>query len=207
MPSAEALNPPDLSSNPHTTTDKPTQILQGAMQVFLKQGYQGSSMDRVAAKAGVSKQTLYSHFQDKEGLFLALVKHMATGKFQLVWGSVSMEEEPEIVLRQLAQQFLTRICTDEEYLNFIRLLVGESRRFPQLTEVFIQCVTSPSHRALTTYLSTHPDLDLPDPETHAWIFIGSLISYVFTQEVFNGKTIMPLDAQKLVDQLIQMITG
>ncbi len=204
MTSANALDP-SISSNLDLPPDKPTQILQGAMQVFLKQGYQGSSMDRVATTAGVSKQTLYSHFQDKEGLFLALVEHMATRKFQLVWGSVSMEEPPEILLRQLAQQFLTRICTDEEYLNFIRLLVGESGRFPQLTEVFIRCVTLPGHHTLTTYLSTHPDLNLPDPETRAWIFIGSLISYVFTQQIFNGKTIMPLDAQKLVDTLIEMV--
>ena len=44
-------------------------ILQGAMQEFLAKGYSTASMDRVAAAAGVSKATVYSHFGDKETLF------------------------------------------------------------------------------------------------------------------------------------------
>ena len=49
-------------------TQKQEQILQGAMQVFLAQGYEGTSMDRIAAAAGVSKHTIYSYFHDKQGV-------------------------------------------------------------------------------------------------------------------------------------------
>ena len=47
---------------------KGAQVLKGALQVFLERGYVGASMDRIAAVAGVSKATVYSHFRDKEGL-------------------------------------------------------------------------------------------------------------------------------------------
>lgn len=52
--------------------EKAEQILQGALSEFLVHGYAGSTMDRIAKSAGVSKQTLYSYFGDKEGLFYSL---------------------------------------------------------------------------------------------------------------------------------------
>lgn len=55
------------------------------MQVFLKHGYAGTSMDRVAEVAGVSKNTIYNHFQDKEGLFTALIEQITTNRFQIVF--------------------------------------------------------------------------------------------------------------------------
>src|SRR2546430_6029030 len=48
-------------------------IREAATALFLRSGYLGTSMDEVAALAGVSKQTVYTHFSDKEALFAALV--------------------------------------------------------------------------------------------------------------------------------------
>lgn len=49
-------------------------ILDAARQMFVALGYEGASMDQIAATAGVSKLTVYSHFGDKEALFAAAVK-------------------------------------------------------------------------------------------------------------------------------------
>lgn len=49
-------------------------ILEAAKTLFLSNGYDGSSMDAIAAEAGVSKLTVYSHFTDKEKLFAAAVQ-------------------------------------------------------------------------------------------------------------------------------------
>lgn len=55
-------------------------ILAAARQMFTTQGYEGTSMDQIAAEAGVSKLTVYSHFGDKEALFAAVVRaHCETG--------------------------------------------------------------------------------------------------------------------------------
>ena len=61
---------PPLSNRSSGKADKEELILQGALQVFMTQGYTAASMDRIAAAAGVSKSTLYSYFRDKEGLFV-----------------------------------------------------------------------------------------------------------------------------------------
>ena len=60
-------------------------ILEGGMREFLTNGYAATSMDRVAATAGVSKATVYSHFQDKAGLFAAIVQQLAEDKFRTMF--------------------------------------------------------------------------------------------------------------------------
>src|ERR1700720_600831 len=52
---------------------KHREIVEAAAEVFLRQGYLGTSMDEIAARAGVSKQTVYKHFVDKERLFVEIV--------------------------------------------------------------------------------------------------------------------------------------
>ncbi len=64
---------------------KAEQILKGALPEFLEHGYAATRMDQVAKTAKVSKQTLYSYFDDKEGLFTALVQYVACQKFRLFW--------------------------------------------------------------------------------------------------------------------------
>jgi TetR/AcrR family transcriptional repressor of mexJK operon len=48
-------------------------ILSAGRQLFLSNGYQGTSMDQVAATAAVSKQTVYKHFGEKRALLYAIV--------------------------------------------------------------------------------------------------------------------------------------
>ena len=54
--------------------EKRASILQAAKRLFTTQGFEGTSMDAIASAAGVSKLTVYSHFQDKERLFAAAVE-------------------------------------------------------------------------------------------------------------------------------------
>jgi AcrR family transcriptional regulator len=185
---------------------KREQILQGAMQVFLQQGYAGTSMDRVAEKAGVSKNTIYNHFQDKEGLFTALIEQIATSRFQIVFSSVPLEGDPAVVLRLIAEKLFSVILPDREYISFLRLLIGESERFPQLAQLFISNLPKKVLSILSKYFSSHPELNLPNPEATARIFMGSLISYVLTQEILQGKEIIPLSQADLIENLIILIT-
>ncbi len=185
--------------------EKAEQILNGALPEFLKNGYANTSMDKVAQAAGVSKQTLYSHFCDKEGLFTALVQRMACGKFKLVW-SEPLGDNPEQVLKQLAYRILEH-AEDEEHLCFLRLIVAESGKRPDLAHVFLKNIAQPSVKLLAQYFEQHPELKITDPEATARIFLGSIIHYNLSQELLHGKEIMPISAERLVDSLIELIIG
>jgi AcrR family transcriptional regulator len=187
------------------SADKAEQILRGALPEFLKHGYACTSMDKVAQAAGVSKQTLYSHFSDKEGLFTALVKRMACQKFKLVW-SQPLEGEPKIVLRELAYRLLGEV-NDPDYLCFLRLIVAESGTRPDLAQLFLSNIAQPALKILTQYFQEHPEINLPDPEATARIFVGAIIHFILTQEMLHGKEIMPMDKERLVDGLIHLVAN
>ncbi|MEM1168982.1 MAG: TetR/AcrR family transcriptional regulator [Cyanobacteria bacterium P01_H01_bin.35] len=187
-----------------SAVDKAEQILRGAIPEFLKNGYTRTSMDKVAKAAGVSKQTLYSHFTDKEGLFAALVKRMATQKYNLVW-SKPLKGEPEQVLRNLADRILTENINDPEYLEFVRLIIAESGNYPDLSKLFLTQIAKPAVEILTKYFQEHQELNLDDPEATAIIFVGSLVSFILNQKLLHGIEIMPMKADRYIDSLVALI--
>jgi AcrR family transcriptional regulator len=183
---------------------KPEQILKGAMQVFLQYGYAGTSMDRVAAEAGVSKHTIYNHFQGKQGLFVALIERLVLRNFHNEFGCELPLAEPSQVLHRFARLILAQM-DNPEYIAFIRLLFAESGRFPELAKLYYQEVIQTGHQVLSDYFKTHPDVHLVDPDTSARIFIGSLITHVFSQEVLHGKSIESISKDRLIATLIDLI--
>lgn len=200
-----------LSQEDHTTKEsgfsaevgcKPEQILQGAMQVFLRHGYAETSMDRVATEAGVSKHTIYNHFQGKEGLFVALIERLVIRHFKVEFGcELPLSEPPEQVLRRLGSILLARM-DDSEYISFIRLVIAESGRFPELAQLYVREVVLLGDQALSHYFKSHPDLQMADPEMISRIFFGSLVSFVLSQAVLHGDQVMPIQKERLLDNLI-----
>jgi AcrR family transcriptional regulator len=185
-------------------TPKQVVILQGASQVFLRSGYAGTSMDRVAAEAGVAKQTIYSHFQDKEGLFRSMIERVTICRIQAKLHMEDCNDEPEILLRQLAETYLYEVA-DQEYIALIRIVVSESARFPELAKLFTETVVKQGRGLLTEYLKKHPELGLTDPEAVAQLFFSCLVGYVLQQEILYGKELVPIKKERLVDSLIQLI--
>ena len=187
--------------------EKAVAILAGGMQEFLAHGFAGTSMDRVATAAGVSKATVYSHFQDKEGLFTALIEQLVRGKFQSVFDTRNeqVRSAPSIFLRQLANRALDLPATDPQFLNFMRLIIGESGRFPQLAQAFVRNIEQTSFQMLRQYLETCPQLKLADPEASARVFIGAIVHFIIVQEMLHGKEIVPMERDRLIDTLVDSL--
>lgn len=188
--------------------EKTAAILEGATRIFLEEGYAGTTMDRVAAAAGVSKPTIYSHFQDKEGLFNALMAQMVQ---KMQWTKcmedlrLSPADSPEVALRRLANDMLDSCAGNVERITFIRLVMGESGRFPELGRAFVRHADKPSLAVLTDYLSTCPALNLPDPAVAAHIWMSTLIYFFMTQEMLHGAEIIPMERERLVEYLIKLM--
>jgi len=187
--------------------DKVEQILQGAMQEFLQHGYAGTSMDRVAVAASVSKATVYSHFQDKEGLFKVLIEQLASKKFNSIFGTEPVEGEPKTVLRQLGSKALDLMTNDQEHCAFMRVLIGESGRFPELAQICVRAMNKPVLETLSGYLAAHPELKIKDPEAVARILLGTLVHFHITQHVMHGKDIIPMESDRLIDALTNLIVN
>lgn len=198
------------SLEPQKSTEKTEAILKGAMEEFLAHGYAATSMDRVAKAAGVSKATVYSHFGDKEGLFNALIQDLAKEKFQtamILQEPESAEKEPKLVLQQLANKVLENAGRDRTFQNFIRIIVGESGRFPELAQSYVNNLAKPAIERLTQYFKSHPELNLPDEEAVVRVFMGTLVYYMILQELMHGKDLVPLESERLINTLTHLITA
>ncbi len=202
----------ESDKTPHSSRqlspEKTAAILDGAMSVFLEAGYAGTTMDRIATAAGVSKPTIYSHFHDKEGLFNALMERMVqkmewAKSVNALWQAPS--DSPEAVLRQLANEMLDSCMGNLERTTFIRLVMGEAGRFPELGRAFVQHGDKPLLEALTHYLMHCPALNLADPAAAARMFTGTVIYFFITQEMMNGAEVIPMTRERLVNQLMSSI--
>lgn len=190
--------------------EKTEAILEGAMQEFLEQGYSGTTMDKIAAAAGVSKATVYSHFQDKEALFKALIEKMAQEKCSAINNpeiAQGLQGKPEEVLRFFANNMLDSTIDNQEFLGFMRVVIAESGRFPELARTFISSFDKYGSEVLREYLNCCKDLKLSDPDAISYLFIGSLVHFLIHQEIMHGKDVMAMDRDRLVNSLINLVTN
>lgn len=115
---------------------KRKQILVAATLLFTEQGYSSTSMDLIAKNAGVSKQTVYSHFGSKDELFAASIKQKCDS-YQMTEISLDTASEPAEILFVLAKRFLAML-TSKEALAIHKICAYESKSYPQLSELFYQ---------------------------------------------------------------------
>jgi TetR/AcrR family transcriptional repressor of mexJK operon len=111
---------------------KRERVLDAAVQVFLANGFDQTSMDAIAARAGVSKTTVYAHYADKFALFRAVVERSGQSlAVQMDETRLREGQDPQARLTQLVLIVLEG-TTAPEFLAFLRVMVSESARHPDL---------------------------------------------------------------------------
>jgi TetR/AcrR family transcriptional regulator of autoinduction and epiphytic fitness len=114
----------DASAKPLRQTDrKRAAVIAAAIEEFLAAGFDATSMDRIAARASVSKRTVYNHFPSKEALFTAILRQL--------WESSDAGEAPVYSARQpLREQLLQllskklNLLNDEAFLSLARVAIA-----------------------------------------------------------------------------------
>lgn len=129
-------------------------ILEAATAAFLDAGYGAATMDQIASRAGVSKQTVYAHFGSKEALFGAIIEDRCE-RFL----SVSLPEDIdsgdlEEDLRAVARAFMDEVLA-ESSLNLHRLVIGESAHFPELGRIIYETGPARALSRLARFLAAH----------------------------------------------------
>ncbi|MFT5710192.1 MAG: TetR/AcrR family transcriptional repressor of mexJK operon [Halioglobus sp.] len=130
---------------------KRQQILKTATDMFTAQGYANTSLDQVAAAAGVSKQTIYSHFSSKDNVLREGVKHQCM-QAQLTVDQSDLSLSPEIFLPIFAARFVGTLLEDTA-LRMYRLCLNEGERHPELGLSFFESGPKLVIQALAQYLA------------------------------------------------------
>jgi TetR/AcrR family transcriptional repressor of mexJK operon len=200
MSSARPSSAPTDPQTESRSTRKRAAILEAATAQFLRNGYRGTSMDEIAAVAGVSKQTVYKHFADKQSLFSAIVTATVEEVAKAVHDEVLMLQDSgnvEADLRGLARQLLGTVM-QPRILQLRRLVIGEAGRFPELGRTFYEQGPGRTIAALATVfesLAARGALQLEDPPLAAAHFNWLVIAIPLNQAMLLGEDQPPASAE------------
>lgn len=187
---------------------KAAAILDAATEVFLGNGFRGTSMDTVARAAGVAKQTVYQHFTDKERLFTEVVRRAVDAVADPVAAEIGRvgagpdlsRDLTELAVRQLGAVLQPRV------LALRRLVIGEAGRFPELGRAFFDEGPGRTMRGLAdrfAALAREGRLRVDDPGTAAAQFNWLVMAAPVNEAMLLGRTAFPAeDLARLADRAV-----
>lgn len=208
MTSAKAIRKP----RPDVAARSEAAILDAAEALFLEDGYDGVNLDRVAARAGVSRQTVYNRFGGKEQMFRAMIeRHWSGIDHQAAFPyDRARAGAPDVasILTEVAWIVLDFIDKTDQ-IAFTRLVISEARRAPWIGEAFYRLGKAPP---LATFvdglraLAEDGHLDCPHPEIAARQFLGLIQEFVIWPRVMAiGPDLGALpSSQVVVDEAVAM---
>ena len=189
---------------------KRRQIVEAAAAAFLRNGYLGTSMDEIAALAGVSKQTVYKQFADKERLFKEIVLDAIDRVGEPFFGGIDALEDTEDLeadLRKLAGQLIS-VVRDPRLLQLRRLVIGEAGRFPELGRTYYERGPGRSADTLGSQfraLAARGLLRVDDPTLAAQHFNWLVLSIPINQAMFSVDVDFPPDElDRYADQAVRI---
>jgi TetR/AcrR family transcriptional repressor of mexJK operon len=174
------------------STRKRKAIVEAATTIFLQKGYLGTSMDEIAALAGVSKQTVYKHFADKERLFSEVVMSTVNEASDPVHAEVLELRDTgdlDADLRDLARRELALVM-QPKLMQLRRLVIAESSRFPELGRTFYEQGPGRTIAALAATferLAARGLLAVDDPNLAAAQFNWLVMSAPINQAMLLGR--------------------
>ncbi|WP_223557253.1 TetR/AcrR family transcriptional regulator [Pseudomonas sp. BF-R-01] len=173
---------------PQRLTDRKREaIIQAAIAEFRANGFDITSMDKIAATAGVSKRTVYNHFPSKEELFAEILNQL--------WARVTAEQEtayrPDLPLREQMRRMLMaklQMLGDDNFLDLARVAIAATIHSPERAQNMVERMGK-REEGLTVWIRTAQAdgrLKPVDPEFAAQQVQGMLKSFAFWPQISMG---------------------
>lgn len=123
---------------------RPSEILDAAFDVFATNGFAGTRLDDIAARAGITKGTIYLYFGGKEDLFVATLKAMTGPTLDNLTKLITEPRGPAVdILREHLAFAADLMVSDRRRRDVIRILMAEGARFPTLVDRWHADVVAP----------------------------------------------------------------
>jgi AcrR family transcriptional regulator len=187
---------------------RPQELLEAALEVFVEKGFSAAKLDEIAARAGVSKGTLYLYFESKEALLEALVRAAVVPNIERVeamaegWTGAT----PELLRRLL--QVLGSVLEEGRVAAFPKLVVAESGNFPAFAERYRREVIDRGLGLFARIIGRgveRGEFRPVDPDTTARLCLAPMIFLAIWQTSFARFDTVPFDARAFVDAHIDTL--
>lgn len=188
------------------TERKREAILQAAIAEFRSRGFEITSMDKIAATAGVSKRTVYNHFPSKEELFAEILNRL--------WNSITAEQDtpysPEKPLREQLRQLLQaklHMLADDNFLDLARIAIAATIHSPDRAQDMVARMGQ-REEGLTVWIrAAQADgrLKPVEPASAAQQMQGLIKTFAFWPQISMGQPSLSQDLQvQVIESALDM---
>ncbi|HWA47216.1 MAG TPA: TetR/AcrR family transcriptional regulator [Dongiaceae bacterium] len=193
---------PDQPKWRRRAADRPGEILDAALSVFIAKGFAATKLDDVAAAAGISKGLLYRYFDNKAELFKAMVRAMLVSTIRnaadQLTRSVTAMEALDFFMAQMKA-----VAGDPRRSAIPKLIISESGNFPEIAIFYLTEVINPALTQLTALIKRgveSGEFRKVDPVNTARILVAPFLMTVIWRHTFAQHEIGTFDPDALINQ-------
>jgi len=200
------MNLPSRQAPSRLTDRKRSAIVDAAADQFRAHGFEATSVDRIAALAGVSKRTVYNHFPSKEELFAETLTQM----FQRSAGMLELAYSRERGLREQLVELMAlkmRTLADQDFIDLARVAVAEAIHAPERALPVIARLGEREEGVTAWVRAAQADgrLKPGDPAFAATLLQGQVKTFAFWPQVAMGAAPLDEDRQaQVIDAAVSM---
>ncbi len=187
---------------------RPGDIVAAALAVFAEKGFAGARIEEIARRAGVSKGTVYLYFETKGDLFRAVVHDAIIPNIDEIGASALAADLPFAeILRTLLPRF-AELVTTRPIGAVVKMVVGESRNFPELARVWHDEVIAKGVDLISALIRRGQDrgeIRPGDPRTYAFSIMGPILIGVLWRETFTPVGGAAIDLPAVARQHVETV--
>jgi AcrR family transcriptional regulator len=182
--------------------DRPREILDAALTVFVDKGYAATRLDDVAVAAGISKGLLYRYFDSKAELFKEVIRQTLVATIRDVGDRARASGSAVAALDMFLEQ-MTAIANDARRSAIPKLIISESGSFPELAVFYLAEVIGPGLQQFAGVIGRGVESGAfrkVDPELAAKSIIAPLLLSVIWRHTFARHDTKPFEPTALIRQ-------
>lgn len=168
--------------------DRPGDICRAALEVFAEKGFAGARIEEIAKRAGLSKGAVYLYFPTKDDIFRAVVRETVAPNIEAIQRTVLAMDLPFAVLVRTLLPRLAEVVTTVPVGAVVKMVIGESRNFPELAKVWHDDVILKAIGLLGSVIEraqARGEVRAGDPRIHAFSIVGPMLIGVIWRETFT----------------------
>lgn len=183
--------------------------MAAALEVFVDKGFAATRLEEIAARAGVSKGTIYLYFESKEALFKAAIEAAMTPAVEAAEAIANDAGRPAAVLLREFVFGWWRMVGSTTLGGLPKLLVAESGNFPEVARWFHEAMVSRAQRAMARLIALgieRGEFRPVEPLVAARIVFSPMFSIIVWRRAFAGcMTDLP-EPQRFLDDAVNLLT-
>lgn len=188
-----------------TGDERRRKIIQAAMCVFSRSGFNGATTRKIAQKAGISEAMIYSHFKDKEDLYSAIIDQKMQESEPLYYPLDAMrKKDDERVFETIVSNFMQRYSEDT---TFLRLLLFSALEGHELAGMFVAGPVRRFFEFLAEYMRERIDEEAfkpVNPEIASRCLVGMVHYFVLLKKIYGDETLQSIELNETIETMINI---